>query len=307
MKKIVLTLLIGTTCPFSSLAQDNSATNNYGPENGSLIVAGGGSLIGTGIFEKFIELGGGAEEGRFVIVPTARGNRTRGGELRVFNENQTLSGWRRLGLKNVVMLHTHDPEIADTDSFIAPLLSATAVWFTGGRQWNLVDSYAGTKTHQAFHDVLARGGVIGGSSAGATILGDYLVRGDTSGSAIVMTDEENHQKGFEFLRLTAIDQHIDTRNRWDHLLPVIARNAELLGLGIAESTALFVKGDRFEVMGESVVVVHDNTKDYTEREKPYFTLSPGAVFNMQTRVVEKGQMSRISNRDLRYGPVRPHT
>ena len=96
---------------------------------------------------------------------------------------------------------------------------ATAVWFDGGRQWNMVDWYAGTLTYREFHNVLARGGVIGGSSAGATIQGDYLVRGDTSGPDIMMTEEKNHQKGFEFLRKVAIDQHINTRLRWDDLDP----------------------------------------------------------------------------------------
>ena len=59
------------------------------------------------------------------------------------------------------------------------LRDANAVWFNGGRQWNIVDSYANTLTYREFHKVLERGGVIGGSSAGATIQGDYLVRGDT--------------------------------------------------------------------------------------------------------------------------------
>ena len=55
------------------------------------------------------------------------------------------------------------------------------VWFNGGRQWNCVDSYMNTLTYREFHNVLARGGVIGGSSAGATIQGDYLVRGAVAG------------------------------------------------------------------------------------------------------------------------------
>jgi hypothetical protein len=59
--------------------------------------------------------------------------------------------------------------------------------------------------------VLARGGVIGGSSAGATIQGDYLVRGAIAGPQIMMTPEKAHERGFKFLRRSAIDQHINTR------------------------------------------------------------------------------------------------
>ena len=176
-------------------------------------------MAGTGIMEKFIELGGGAEEGRFVVVPTAGGNYDLEGKLRVFEEDRVLSSWRERGVANVSMLHTHDPEIADTEAFGTELARATAVWFNGGRQWNIVDSYAGTRTYEIFHAVLERGGVIGGSSAGATIQGEYLVRGATEGSQIVMTDEQNHQLGFEFLRKSAIDQHINARNRWDEHHP----------------------------------------------------------------------------------------
>ena len=75
-----------------------------------------------------------------------------------------------------------------------------------------------------------------------------------------MTEEPNHQKGFEFLRRSAIDQHIDARNRWDDLIPVIKRYPNLLGIGLSEDTAIVVKGDQFEVMGKSKVAIHDNTR-----------------------------------------------
>ncbi|MBK7477205.1 MAG: hypothetical protein IPI11_14825 [Haliscomenobacter sp.] len=40
----------------------------------------------------------------------------------------------------------------------------------------LVDAYSGMLCEALFRNVLERGGVIGGSSAGATIQGSYLVR-----------------------------------------------------------------------------------------------------------------------------------
>jgi len=254
----------------------------YGPPNGTLVIVGG-SWAGTGIMERFIELGGGAEDGRFVIVPTADGDYDRSGNLRDFGEDRVLRSWRDRGLQNVSVLHTRDPAISDTDEFVAELEQATAVWFDGGRQWRLVDSYAGTRTYDEFHKVLERGGVIGGSSAGATILGEYLVRGDTRSSGIVMTDEENHQLGFEFLRKVAIDQHINTRNRWDHIIPVIQQKPHLLGIGLSEDTAIIVTGDTFEVMGNWMVAVHDNTRAYQPWEKPYFVLAPGDMYDMKAR------------------------
>jgi cyanophycinase len=258
---------------------------------GTLVIVGGGSTNGTGIVEKFIELAGGPDK-KFVIVPTAGGNRTAAGAVREYKEEAEIASWLKRGLKNVRMLHTHDPKVADTESFASVLREADAVWFNGGRQWNIVDSYAGTLTYREFHNVLARGGVIAGSSAGATIQGEYLARGDTSGPNVMMTEELNHQKGFEFLRRSAIDQHINARNRWDDLIPVIAKYPTLLGLGLSEGTAIIVTGDTFEVMGKWKVAVHDNTRLYQPWEKPYFVLSAGDVYNMKSRKIEKHGVGR---------------
>ena len=259
-------------------------TPEYGPPRGTLIIDGGNPS--AEVRSRFIELGGGAENGRFVIVPTGGGNRDADGELRIYDEERVTRAWRELGLKNVQMLHTADRRVADSEAFVEPLLEATAVWFSGGRQWNYVDSYSGTRTLTEFHGVLERGGVIAGGSAGASIQGDYLVRGDTRGAEIVMTDEPDHQQGFAFLRRSAIDQHINTRNRWDDLIPVVQRYPDLLGIGLSEGTAIVVTGDVFEVVGVWKVTVHDNTRIYQPWEKPYFVLGPGDVFNMKTRSVE---------------------
>jgi cyanophycinase len=258
--------------------------SEYGPAKGTLVIVGGGATEGTGIVERFIALAGGPEK-KFIIVPTAGGNRTAAGAVREYREEQVVAAWLKRGLKNVKMLHTHDPKVADTEAFVADLRQADAVWFDGGRQWNIVDSYANTLTLREFHKVLERGGVIGGSSAGATIQGDYLVRGAIEGPDIMMTPEKEHEHGFAFLRRSAIDQHINTRMRWDDLIPVIRKMPNLLGIGLSEGTAIVVKGDTFEVMGKWKVAIHDNTRLYQPWEKPYFVLSAGDVFDMKARRV----------------------
>jgi cyanophycinase len=267
-------------------SQPAAETPEYGPAKGTLLIVGGGNLTGSGINEKFIELAGGKDK-NFVIVPTAGGNRNPDGSLIAYDEEKIVAPWVKLGLTHVRMLHTADPKVADTEEFAKVLRDANAVWFNGGRQWNIVDSYANTLTYREFHKVLERGGVIGGSSAGATIQGDYLVRGDTSGPNVMMTAEPNHQKAFQFLRRVAIDQHINTRNRWDDLIPVIQKYPNLLGIGLSEATAIIVRGDRFEVMGAWKVAVHDDTRLYQPWEKPYYVLSAGDVYNMRTRKIEK--------------------
>jgi len=264
----------------------SAQTTEYGPEKGSLVIQGGGSAEGTGIYETFINLAGGVDA-KIIIIPTAGGNRSADGKLIDYQEDKIVALWKKLGLTNVHMLHTADPKVADTEAFAATLRDAKGVWFNGGRQWNCVDSYANTLTEKEFHNVLARGGVIGGSSAGATIQGDYLVRGAVSGSEVVMAPEPEHQHGFAFLRRSAIDQHINTRLRWDDIIPVIKKYPNLLGIGLSEGTAIVVTGDRFQVIGKWKVAIHDNTRVYQPWEKPYYVLSVGDVYNMKTRSVEK--------------------
>jgi cyanophycinase len=258
----------------------------YGPTKGTLIIIGGGSMKGTRILETFLRLAGG-KDARLVVVPTAGGNKNADGSVRAYDKDKVVAPWKNRGVKHVHMLHTHDPKVADTEDFAAALTDATAVWFDGGRQWNIVDSYMNTRTYRAFHKVLERGGVIAGSSAGATIQGDYLVRGAVAGPDIVMTPEKEHERGFNFLRKTAIDQHINARSRWDDLIPVIKKYPELLGIGLSEGTAIVVKGDRFEVLGVWKVAVHDNHKVYQPWEKPYYVLSAGDVYNMKSRRIER--------------------
>jgi cyanophycinase len=198
----VLAVLIIASGPAAQVSPGAAAQQDapeYGPAKGSLVIVGGGGTDGTGIVEKFIELAGGPEA-KFIIVPTAGGNRADDGTIRQYKEEDRIASWTRRGLKNVKMLHTHDPKVADTPEFVKDLRDANAVWFDGGRQWNIVDSYANTLAYKEFHKVLERGGVIGGSSAGATIQGEYLVRGDTSGPNVMMTAEPNHQEAFKFLR-----------------------------------------------------------------------------------------------------------
>jgi cyanophycinase len=285
MRRSVFAAALLTACTLTAGAQQPAASD-YGPARGSLVIVGGGNLEGTGILEKFIELAGGPDK-KFIIVPTAGGNRNREGAVTNYVEETVVQSWVRRGVKNVRMLHTHDPKVADTEAFAAILKDADAVWFVGGRQWNIVDSYAGTRTYRAFHDVLARGGVIAGSSAGATIQGEYLVRGDTRGAQVMMTEEPNHQEAFKFLRRSAIDQHIDARNRWEDLGPVIQKFPNLLGIGISEGTAIVVTGDRFEVIGRWKVAIHDNTRAVQPWEKSWFVLGFGDVYDMKARRVIK--------------------
>jgi cyanophycinase len=172
--------------------------------------------------------------------------------------------------------------VAETDSFVAPIRRAKAVWFPGGRQWRLADSYLGTRTERELHALLARGGVIGGTSAGATILGSYLVRGAPAGNSIMMSP--GHEQGFAFLKNVGIDQHVLARGRLADLPTVLARYPDLLGIGIDEGTALVVQRDTAAVIGVSKVFVYGG-KDAPDSAQVYRTLHPGDRYDLGRRTV----------------------
>jgi cyanophycinase len=268
---LAVSVLVAFGSPSISAQVQQPAPPTVGPENGSLVVVGG-AMRSPEIYREFIELAGGPDA-NIVLVPTA------GGAAEYDEFYAGMQAWRENGARNLTLLHTIDPEVADTEAFLEPLKTAGGVFFFGGRQWRLVDAYGGTKTEEAFREVLERGGVIGGSSAGASIQGSFLVRGDSRSNTVMMGD---HQRGFGYLRNVGIDQHVLRRNRQFDMIEVIEAHPELLGIGLDEDTAIVVRGDRFQVIGSSYALIFDN-QSTTGSEGSFYFLSPGDRYDMATR------------------------
>lgn len=269
---LALAVILHTFAPATGEAQEQlPAPPVVGPENGTLVIVGG-AMRSAEIYEAFIELAGGPDA-HMVMIPTA------GGAAEYDERYGGLSAWREHGARNMTVLHTTDPEVADTEAFAEPLRTADAVFFFGGRQWRLVDAYAGTRTEEEIRKVLDRGGVIGGTSAGASIQGSFLVRGDSRTNQVMMGD---HREGFGYLRDVGIDQHVLQRNRHFDLLEVIDAHPELLGIGLDEDTGIVVQGDRFEVIGSSYVLIYDRNTETSGGGSFYF-LAPGDEFDLAER------------------------
>ncbi|MGZ6039416.1 MAG: cyanophycinase [Phenylobacterium sp.] len=241
-----------------------------GPDKGTLIIAGGGKL-GPEILGRFIKLAGGPSA-EIVVIPTAGGEKAYGPDC------TCLKIFRELGAANLTVLHTIDRKEADSDSFVAPLKRAKGVWFVGGRQWHLVDSYSGTKTETEIKALLARGGVAGGSSAGASIQASYLVRGAHEGNELMMAP--GYEAGWGLISGAAVDQHVTARHREGDLDAVVAKHPDVLGIGIDQSTAIEVKADGFKVLGVGHVFIHDG------KEQPngghYYLMDAGDRFDLKT-------------------------
>lgn len=258
--------------PRTVAASSNADPGTVAPATGHLVVVGGGQ-IAPAIMQRFIALAGGPDA-PIVVIPTA-------GEDSVYSPTWPgLALLTRNGARNLTVLHTRDRRLAESDSFAAIIRRARGVWFPGGRQWRLVDAYLGTATERELHALLARGGVIGGTSAGASIQASYLVRGAREGNTIMMAP--GYERGFGFLRSVAVDQHVAARKRERDLQQVISAHPTLLGLGLDEGTAIFVNGNQAEVAGAGLLYVH-NGAEAGSGDLPYVTLRAGEVLDLKAR------------------------
>jgi len=264
--------------PHASLAQ-SCPTPCVGPPHGAIIAAGGGKLDPL-VYERFVELAGGLDA-RIVLIPTA------GAEGGAHDGWTAIGRLREAGATHLEVLHTRSRSVADLAAFAAPLSNATGVWFSGGRQWRLVDVYLGTATHEQLKAVLARGGVVGGNSAGASALASFLVRGGEYNGEIIATARV---EGFAFLRDVALDQHLIERGRENQMFEVLRREPHLLGIGLNEGSAIVVAGDLARIVGGRVAI-YDVTDPLSLI--PLRWLSPGDVYDLGARraVLVDGEVS----------------
>ncbi len=247
---------------------------------GQLFIVGGGG-VPNGLMQEFVQAAGGHKDARLVYVPCSE-------RRQVSDDQRILREWQEMGVSSVTMIHTKDRLQAHSDpEFYAPLEAATGIWFGGGRQWNFSDSYYGTTTHQLMRQVLARGGVIGGSSAGASIQAAYLAR------ATPIQNFEPMAPGYErgglgFIQGVAIDQHFAQRNRFQDLERLVKRHPQLLGIGIDETTALVVQGHAARVIGRGQVHLYDCGETCDPRDLKTKKYAAGDVIDLRSPLGASG-------------------
>ena len=236
-----------TTWPILLLALFTTVARADGPaKTGALVIVGGGGMPDA-VRDRFMALAGG-KTAKLVVIPTAGAS----ADDRKEDEGY-LMPWRKYTPTSLTLLHTRSHEEADTADFAKPIAAATAVWFGGGDQVKLTAAYRGTAVEREMRALLARGGVIGGTSAGAAVMSDVMIEGGDLKAQV--------GRGFGFVTSAVVDQHFLRRSRMNRLLGVIADRPELIGIGIDEGTAFVVEGDRWSVVGRSYVVAFEIGKD----------------------------------------------
>lgn len=208
---------------------------------GSLVIAGGGTLPAE-IRERFLDLAGGHQQASLVVIPAYDASESQIAALSDF--------WRKLGVASVQVLHARSRAEANLVEFSEPLDGATGVWLSGGTQSWLSAQYAGTKVEDKLQAVVRRGGVVGGSSAGAAAMSKVMIEQGL--------EEAVEGVGFDLLEGAIIDQHFLRRSRLNRLLRLMQSHPDLLAFGIDEGTALVIQvpHGRLGVIGASYVLAY---------------------------------------------------
>lgn len=240
------------------------AGGTFGPEKGWLVVSGGEEPVLPAVTQRFVSLAGGPKA-HIVLIPTAM-------QKPPEQEIEAYKKW--LNAKDITVLDTHDPAVANSDAFVAPLRTATGVWFTGGDESNIVNAYVGTLVQKELKGVLARGGVVGGSSAGAIVLGAIgLIPPKRSPSGFVPMDNRT----FGLVRNVFIIPHVIQMDWKNRMAEGMAAYQGLLGIGVDAGAAIVIHGNQCQVIGKSKVLVPNGSgKD----GKGYEVCLAGARFDL---------------------------
>ena len=278
MKKILL--LTVTVFLFILNVNAQTTSNPYFNYKGKLIIIGGGSIPDS-LFEFFAAHCGGKNQ-PVVYIPTATDDEE------FIQKGEHLIKFSSRGFTNLSTIHTRNKKEADDPKNIELMRNAKGLFFGGGDQQLIADAYAGTKLYDEFIALLNRGGVIMGTSAGATIMGSLMVGGDARDD---ISKKYNFNPAFSFMTNAALDQHVLARNRQFDLISVIENYPGTLGIGMDESTAIIVEAGQFKVWGKSYAMLYDpmdwaaQKKKWGKVLKPFKMMASGSSFNFVTREI----------------------
>ena len=207
-----------------------------------------------------------------------------------------------MGIRKIQVLDIDTREIANDKKICGFIRKSKGIFFTGGDQLRITSILGGTLAYHAIKEVYYNGGVIIGTSAGASVMSStMIVEGDDNEPAKKCTLKM--APGLDLINDTIIDQHFDQRGRYGRLLCGVAENPDVLGIGIDEDTAIKVYPDRsFEVIGTNTVTVIDGTSIKSSNVSEQTPNEMLAIIGVTVHILPQGYRfdikSRTANRSL---------
>jgi cyanophycinase len=157
-----------------------------------------------------------------------------------------------------------------TDSKLDSIRNAALIYITGGNQNTFMEIASGTPLVQAIRDAYKKGATVAGTSAGAAVMSKQMITGDefkhpeyTGNFRTIEANNMEIDTGLGLIKSAIIDQHFIQRMRMNRLITVILENPSKVGIGIDESTAILVDGNKADIYGIGQVVVLRNIEGET--------------------------------------------
>lgn len=257
------------------------------PTKSLLIIGGAEDKLGRAtVLRRFIRLAGG-RKARVAVIPSASSV-----PEEVVEVYTTI--FRRLGAAEVTAVAPQSRLGASDPALVEVLAGATGVFMSGGNQLKLSQLIVGTPLGEAVRAAYERGAVVAGTSAGASIMSQFMI---SLGDEGVTPRQRASQltAGLGLLPDVIVDQHFDQRARYGRLMSLVAGSPNLLGMGIDEDTAAEVThGQQLTVIGSGAVFVVDARAAVTDAHEAgpdapllvtgavVHSLPAGATFDLQT-------------------------
>jgi cyanophycinase len=296
---------------------------------GHLVIIGGGLRPeNSQVFRRLVDYAGGIDRARFVVLPTASSSDRGAVEF--------CKSLQRYGIPpahaEVLDVMEGNANVATEDpENLAKIRAATAVFMAGGDQRRLVRSLtrndgSDTSMLSEMRSLLARGGLIAGTSAGASAQSDVMLA--VSGLPDGLIDEGLDAldfgctsdiarrgllvtKGLGFFTHGIIDQHFyQFRGRLGRLARAVSDRDIPYGFGIDENNALVATPDGpLEVVGAGFVTIvdgggskgADGPLGYQINDVKISVLSDGDRFDPQTkRVAVASEKPRLLSEEAEY-------
>ena len=202
-----------------------------------------------------------------------------------------------LGVSDIRHLHIEGREGASDGKNLEMIDHACVVYFTGGDQLKLASKLGGTPMLNRIHRLYdKRGGVVAGTSAGASAMGATMLVSHATESSHKVESSFFMARGLGLVPDMVIDQHFAQRARIERLVGAVAEDPGVLGIGIDEDTAVIHESGMLRIIGSGAVYVADGqglTYTNVSERTPEQTLS---LFDLRLHVLSNGSTFDLESR-----------
>ena len=205
--------------------------------------------------------------------------------------------FRDLGVGRIEPLEIFSREEAIQPQKVRAVEGAKGFFFTGGDQLKITSQIGDTPIYDELRKIIRRGGIVAGTSAGASAMCDTMLVSGAGRESFRVDDSLRMSPGLGMIPDVVVDQHFAERGRLGRLLGAVAQNPKSLGIGIDEDTAALVEPNRMlEVFGSGAVYIVDgrsvSASNVTEAA-PEQTLS---MFGITLHVLGAGDRFDLATR-----------